>query len=370
MTYPGRPNSSWYTYQTVGSGLRDLGRMLFQQQQANKADQRYQEERDLQFGAQRSADLALPGASTVGNFLQSTLKADQAAGLPSEVSQEVPPIDISNIANVDAPSAPLEFRPPPTREVPLPPTTVGGEMGSMTVQPPTPYQTATGVVIDPEQARQQGMGAFAEQEMFRQSLAPQVPRNIDPLSEEGVAAAIKRHRGETQNEIDLGIVRGEDQPKRMTYPQAQAALLKLYGITNEFGESVWPDDLDFASRDKAIRELIEGKVPQQTPTSASIGRMQRREFPVGATGGGAYFDLTGSPQAPLGPTTSLDVTQGPQPPIAGRQQELPQWRFNMMIEQLKAQNRMSDEQARAHLASLGFVVAKADSAIVEPPIGR
>ena len=106
MTYPGgRPNSSWYTYQTVGSGLRDLGRMLYQQQRDKIGDQRYEDERAREAMARRSEDLSRPGASSFAPWLQGSLQRDAAAGLPggssptaADVAAEVPPIDILTIS--------------------------------------------------------------------------------------------------------------------------------------------------------------------------------------------------------------------------------------------------------------------------------
>jgi len=298
-----------YGFQSAGAGLREIGRLLMlkriEEERRKGTDSDRQYERDML----RAQHQMLPDATTLEGVLGDERYGREGSMGPAPTEAEfraaaqgAPVANANQIANAANEDVPIRFRAPPPAEFEVP--GVGQEKGrTFQMEERAPAMLPSGVVLAPRAEPTEEMvtardRAMQENDYLKAGLTPEqakqsmlapglaarllaptkeTPRNIDPLSEQGIAATLRIGEGG-------GGTTGS------------AARLARQQLWNEIkapgkyqGEWTWPAWATEAWVSEATNAIVKG-LPQPPRPRPPAGRGAE----VPDVGGNIFFDAAQS----------------------------------------------------------------------------
>jgi len=295
-----------YGFQSAGAGLREIGRLLMlkriEEERRKGTDSDRQYERDML----RAQHQMLPDATTLEGVLGDERYGREGSMGPAPTEAEfraaaqgAPVANANQIANAANEDVPIRFRAPPPAEFEVP--GVGQEKGrTFQMEERAPVMLPSGVVLAPRAEPTEEMvtardRAMQENDYLKAGLTPEqakqsmlapglaarllaptkeTPRNIDPLSEEGIAADLRREKGRAQYARPPAA-------RPISATEAMAMLQDAYygprpGPVGKDGKptaeiNAWDPRATPEWRVGAQRELMAGRPMPKFPVSAGTG---------------------------------------------------------------------------------------------------
>ncbi len=220
----------------VGRGFRRERREEREREEAGERER----------AARRSYDLSQPGAATLSDYLDTELAAGR---------QPLTERTLSRVGRADEQDVDLEFTPPE-------PTTVTLPSGQTTrFQERAPFETETGVVIDPRRAREERtLATYMDAQMLREPIRK-------PWEREGFASEeeyLKYLAGESRAKY-TGRPRPGATSRPLAYNQALDAVDQLYPRVWDETSARFVGELSEPERDAMARSIMRGEAVPRRP---------------------------------------------------------------------------------------------------------